>query len=144
MRLDLDCVRDILLCVEENTGLRKICRFYDLDLSDSAAFLGEELHVSEYQKELLKKYPCDKLMYHVLYSIDADLLYRVDSSDGICTVISDLTPAGHSFLNNVRENSVWNSVKSVSSKIGAKSLEAVTQIASNVITELIKAQFHLL
>jgi len=38
---------------------------------------------------------------------------------------------------------VWNGVKSVAGKVGATSLSALTQIATNVVTELIKAQFGL-
>lgn len=34
-------------------------------------------------------------------------------------------------------------VKSIAGKVGSKSLDALVEIASNVITELIKAQFGL-
>ena len=57
--------------------------------------------------------------------------------------VYDLTFAGHQFLANVRSDNIWNGVKSVGLKIGSVSLEALTQIASNVITELVKAQFGL-
>lgn len=57
---------------------------------------------------------------------------------------SDLTPQGHEFLNNIRENNVWTGVKNVAAKVGTTSLSALVQISSGVITQLIKAQFGLL
>ena len=40
MRLDIDCIRDILLCVEENTGLRQHCFFVDSGLTSVEEFLA--------------------------------------------------------------------------------------------------------
>lgn len=138
MRLDMDCVRDVLLCVEENTGLRKCCHFIDAGLSEAAAFLGDEIDPADYQEKLCKRYENDKLIYHVHYCIDAELICMGNHSGGYCTYIADLTPTGHSFLNNVREVKLWNTVKSVASKVGANSLSAFIQISSAVITEIIK------
>lgn len=55
--------------------------------------------------------------------------------------VNDITYAGHQFLANIRDDKIWKGVKGIARKIGSTSLEAFTQIASNVITELIKAQF---
>lgn len=57
--------------------------------------------------------------------------------------VSDLSPHGHEFLANIREDTIWNDVKSISSKVGSKSLSAVSQIASLVIAEIIKSQLGL-
>ena len=62
---------------------------------------------------------------------------------GESCIIGDLSPAGHEFLANIRKDTVWNGVKSVAGKVGATSLSALTQIAANVVTELVKAQFGL-
>mgnify|MGYP002958432843 FL=1 len=58
--------------------------------------------------------------------------------------IYDMTYAGHQFLANIRSDNIWKGTKAIASKIGSSSLDAITQIASNVITELIKAQFGLI
>ena len=143
MRLEMDCVREILLCVEENTGLRKRCRFIDESLNASQEFLGEIKAPAEYQEPLTKKYGNDTLIYHINYCIQAGLLEKAATSNGYVIVISDLTPNGHSFVENIRDNKIWAGVKGVAVKVGSKSLEAVIQIASNVITELIRSQFQL-
>lgn len=144
MKLNLDCVRQILLCVEENTDLRKYCFFIDSDLEETVTSLGDPpIPIPDYQANLLKKFDNNELIYHIRYCVQADLLYLNGSFDVYQIVIPDLTPKGHDFLENIRDNQVWAGVKSISTKVGSKSLDAITQIASNVITQLIKAQFGL-
>ena len=43
MRLNLDCIRDTLLCVEDNTGLRKFCIFVDIGLNESMEKAGMDI-----------------------------------------------------------------------------------------------------
>lgn len=31
MRINMDCIRDILLCVEQNAGFPKFCMFYETE-----------------------------------------------------------------------------------------------------------------
>ena len=56
MRLNMDCVRDILLCVEENTGLRKSCLFVDISpfANDVRRALGDNPMDTEVQAVLAK------------------------------------------------------------------------------------------
>ncbi len=145
MKLNLDCVRGILLCVEDNTGLRNRCFFIDSGLEKSQLIIGSApIPPAEYQIELLKNYDNDELIYHLNYCIDAGLLSSGSPKGSYQLIIADLTPKGHDFLENIRDNKVWAGIKGVSEKIGSRSLEAVIQIASNIITELIRAQFGLM
>ena len=103
--------------------------------------IGEPANILDYQQELLADFDNDELIYHVNYCVEAGLLKKSDLSRGEQIFISDLTPKGHEFLNNIREPKIWTGVKGVAAKIGAKSLSAVAQIAANAIKEIIKAQF---
>lgn len=140
MRLNLDCVRDVLLCVEENTDHHHRCTFVDFGPTETMCSIESDDSIPEYQVKLHTQYTNDELIYHVHYCLEANLI-RKYLIHGSAILISDLTPFGHEFLNNIREDNVWNGVKSIASKVGAKSLEAVTQISSNVVTELIKSHF---
>lgn len=142
MRLNLDCVRQILLIVEENTGLRKYCFFIDSSLSESESLIGGSLiPAPDYQARLLKKIDNDELIYHINYCAESGLL-SLDSSYGLYQiVVKGLTPKGHDFLENIRDNKIWADIKNIASNIGSKSLDSVIQISSNVITQLIKAHF---
>lgn len=52
----------------------------------------------------------------------------------------DLTPAGHEFLANVRDDSNWNKIKGISANIGFASLKVVSAIAEGVATAAINQQ----
>lgn len=128
MRLNPDCIRDILLTVEE--------------ISDSSTHVGfKRGKIAEYSR--LDDYSDEEVFYH-LNQCDLSGFFTKTIKDmtGNCTVL-DLSPRGHEFLANIRKDKVWGGVKKIAGTIGATSLSALTQIASNVITELIKSQFGL-
>lgn len=138
MKLDMDCVRDILLCVEENTGLRKNCVFIDGGLSETADFLGNRRDPEPYQQELLDRYDNDTLIYHVYYCIEAGLISKLSQSSKIDIYIADLTPAGHELIGNIRADTNWKKVQETGSKIGAFGLNMVSKIAEAVATAWLK------
>lgn len=128
MRLNSDCVRDILLTVENE------CDFHN------------EMNYNKDENTLvqLSKYSHEEIIYHIKQCELSKLILGVTYCDGGTSIfISDLSPEGHKFLANIREDTVWNGVKTVAKKVGSTSLSALTQIASNVVTELIKAQFKI-
>ena len=100
MKLDIDCVRDILLTVEENTGYNEYMTVSEMSIN----------------YDLLKKYDSNKVMYHIIQSAKANLIdaEQVDLAGNI--MIKDLTPYGHKFIANIRENSNWNKVKKLPMK----------------------------
>ncbi len=144
MKLNLDCVRRILLCVENNTGVRKNCIFIDSGLEEVELMIGNEPTIPfDYQTELLKEFSNDELIYHLNYCAEAELL-SISSSPGQYTIIiTDLTPKGHEFLANIRNDTFFNKVKDIGKEIGTNSLRDLTQIATSCATMLIKAHFNL-
>lgn len=128
MKLNSDCIRDILLTVEE-----------ECDYS----------HVMDYDRDVnvttrLQKYTHDELIYHIKQCEYANLTLNTTYYDGgKHIIIRDLSPNGHQFLADIREDNVWNGVKDVAKKVGSTSLSALIQISSNVITQIIKNQFKL-
>ena len=124
MRLNPDCVRDILLEME-------------------TAGYQESILVSELALRLTK-YSSDEINYAIFKMKEANLISANITRDllGVRPYsLDDITYAGHQFLANIREDNIWKGVKGVAKKVGSTSIDAFTQIASNVITELIKAQF---
>lgn len=129
MQLNSDCVRDILLSVEEYVDYHRI-----LELKFDASI-----------PENLQKYSNEELLYHIRQCKMSNLITDMRSFDGGKYVtISDLSPDGHQFLANIRNDNIWSKVKNIAGVVGSNSLSAVTQIASNVVTELIKAQFGII
>ena len=125
MKLDPNCIRDILLEIEKQP-------------------FQSTLSVSKLS-ETLKKYDKDEISYCCLKLYEANYIDITTVTmcgsymPGIKS-INDITFDGHEFLNNIRSDSVWNNVKAVGSQIGATSINALTQIASGTVTALIKHQ----
>ena len=127
MKLNNDCVRDILLCTEENTGYHTAI----VISQDSMPF------------QILQAYNPEEVLYHIEQCKKADLIETKNFINGGIS-INDLTPNGHDFLANIRSDTVWNDTKAVGQKIGITSLSALLQISTGVVTTLIKSQLGLL
>ena len=141
MRLNLDCVRDILLCVEENTGLKQYCIFLDFEEADSE--YGNIEEPKEYQNALCKLYDNDEIIYHIYYCVNAGLLVKSDISSGYKLLIADLTPQGHELLGNIRTKGNWEKTKQIILKAGASGLNIVSQTATGVAIAYIKQNLGL-
>lgn len=128
MRLNPDCVRDLLFAIEKESTANS------LFLSDS---------LSEYKN--ISKYSQEEILYH---------LQQLDWSGYIVTpsknksldgsfIIQDLSPLGHEFLSNIRQDTNWNKVKNISKEVGSETLTSIKSIAENVIASAIKASMGL-
>ena len=122
MKLDIDCVRDILLAVEEK-GFRETFSINDLK---------EITHYSSDQIE----YTCFKLS-------EADYLdiTTVTMSGGIGVAIhsvNELTYQGHEFLGNITSKKVFDKTKSICREIGIASLQGISKVAASVVTSFIQ------
>lgn len=126
MKLNYDCVRDIMLAIEE------------------IPTTADRLNFSEYKSnKYLNEYSEDTLKYHIkllkdenfikAYVIIADDSYYVDT-------LNDLTFKGHEMLNNIRDKNVFNTTKEkISKTVGSASLSIFVQVAG----QFIKAQLGL-
>ena len=140
MKLNLDCVRDILLCIEDNTGYRKYASFVDADrIKDISRTLGSDPpKIWDYQQKLLEKYSSKELMYHFQYCINANLLETDGHFGSQQFLITDLTPLGHETIANLRSPTAFEMVKSLANKIGVESLPGICQLASGVMSQIIQ------
>lgn len=126
MKLNPDCIRDILLYVEENTDLKRMVSLSPLNLPEE-----------------LSQYNADEIMYHIKQAELSGLLIAPSwYLDGGC-MIKYLLPSGHQFLADIREDSNWNKTKEIAQKAGSNSLDALKQIATGVVSAIIKAQLGL-
>ncbi|OFJ69711.1 hypothetical protein HMPREF2852_06685 [Anaerococcus sp. HMSC065G05] len=127
MKLNQDLIRDILLTTEEQITYSKI--------------LIINWDKKENQKlNLLTPYTSDEIFYHLQQACKSNLIEAKFNEDFISVL--DLTPKGHSYLENIRNDNNWIKIKSIANNLGTKSLDAMIQISSNVITELIKSHFN--
>lgn len=122
MRLSPDCVRDILLVVEE-------CEFnrpYTLDR------LAEKLPA--YSRDMLW-YTCLKLGEANFLNLETT--HEMGSFHLSVYRILDLTYQGHEFLNGIRDADRWANVKKIGSKLKDFSLHAISAASKGFTDALI-------
>lgn len=121
MKLNPDCMRHILLEIEDTPFQQQISL--------------NHLHSA------LSKYSQDEIDYALIKLHEAGFINaRIDTylSGAYNITIYDISYNGHQFLDNIRSNKVWNTTKKVASDIGSTSVQAITQIATGVISEIIR------
>lgn len=122
MKLNPECIRDLLLDIEKETDIRNEI-LYDLssDLSDSLA-----------------KYSNAEIEYHLMQCHLNGFLINARFFGNSRIAVDYLSPVGHRFLADIRSDTVWSRTTKVAGKIGTWSLDTLSKIAANVIAEIIK------
>lgn len=117
MKLDHDCVRDVLLAIEA----KPYGAIYQID----------QLGVNGYD-DFTIRYAVEKLVEGGYIDITP-----IDSFGQYECLIRNLTIYGHEFLDNIRPIETWDKTKSIVSKVGSVSLDVLANTAAQVATNLI-------
>lgn len=115
MRLNHDCVRDILLYIEKNT-------------TDELPFVdAEDLIIN------LKEYASDTINYHLRQIDKAGLVDGIFYADNVPQTVGDLSWDGRHYVDNIRDNNVWNKLKEISKNMASASLPVLVDKAPDVV-----------
>ncbi|PBQ23875.1 hypothetical protein CNR29_07530 [Levilactobacillus brevis] len=121
MKLDHDCVRDVLLWVETNVPLQEPVATHDL--------------LNEFQD----KWDRSETTYCIIQLNEAGMIDGGASvQNGIVSInyIQRLTWKGHEYLDNIRNDTIWKETKNtVISKVGSASLSIVSSVAAKLIED---------
>lgn len=145
MRLNPDCIRQILFAIESETDSESGFYYRVPSDDDDAPIIGsgcdsyqeETPELSKPYQRLLKKYSSNEIVYHLRQCKLAGLFLEYRSLGGEI-YIRDLMPAGHDLLSQIRSENVWRKVKEFLSQNGASSIGALTQVAKIVFDTYIK------
>ncbi len=120
MKLDHNCVRKLLLFLEEN-----------LSLTNQAILNGIEID----------KFSTDEIVYAGIKLGEAGYLdTKINNyayGDMPKVIVEQITWEGHKFLDTIRDDTVWGHTMKVVSKFSSTSISFVSNIASQVLTNLI-------
>lgn len=118
MKLDKECVRNVLLTLES--------------LNKDVALTSD--NYAEFP--LLSSYDLETVSYTLKRLDEAGFVnvkfFPVLSGDDPFRATS-LTWAGHQFLDNIRDDGVWKETKKVASKVAGVSLPILSEIATSVL-----------
>ena len=122
MRLNPDCVRDILVEIEEKADGVHCFRFAS----------GDGIVGSETPNNLTSKYSREEVIYHIIQCSESGFFVQMKKSVIGTYKISCLSPQGHQFLNDIRSNTNWERIKKGFITVGGFSIKALVEIAQNI------------
>lgn len=126
MKLNPDCIRDLLLDVEAKSTFDNVVIYYE----------GTD-------EPLFNKYGVDTVFYHIRQADCAGFFIgEVTYTFDLSAIIIDLSPEAHEFLANIRQDTNWNKTKSIASKVGSFSLNVLKDISVEVISKVISDQLN--
>lgn len=127
MKFNPDCMRDVLLYLEENLTFSP-----DLDV--------QFISIRNLNKNL--PYTIQEIANMVLVLDDAEFIdaSRFDAGDQICELlVSRITYSGYQLIESIRPKPVWEKVLSVGKKVGSFSINVISQISSGVLVPVVNA-----
>lgn len=125
MRLNIDCVRDVLLTVELS-GFNETLTMPEL-VQKLPKYSRDEIH-----------YTCVKLCEGKF--IDAELKTFPGKAIPSVVEIKSLTYEGHKFIDTVRDNAIWKKTKNTISEIASVSFSILQSVASQLILDAISGK----
>lgn len=139
MKLNTDCVRDVMLALESKLDLCEAHNSYQFVACGVDSICWSSLK---------GKYPETEVAYTVLQLAESG--YIVTNSQSLCNKslglldvgsVLYITPKGHEFIERIRDNDRWKTVKKGASAIRDYSLSALSSIAEGVTSAAISAYF---
>lgn len=126
MKLNHECIRDLLLYLEDNLLFKshlcandlEIAPYESIDIIYAAAKLSESKYIEASQ---------------ILYSHGTIPTIHVHS----------LTWDGHKLLDNIRDENVWNNTKSVVAQLSSVSIGIIDNVSNKIISKMIDEHIYL-
>lgn len=119
MKLNKDCIRQILLATEKNN-------YVEASLTPST--YRNSFNLSEYNE--------GEIAYCIARLGEGNFLNvttHKDSYDRTHYVVNSLTYSGHEFLDTIRDDNIWKETKEVASKVSGVSIPLILDIAKSLI-----------
>lgn len=140
MKLNPDCIRDIMLFCEKYTYIKTD------EVGNLLVASYHVLYASEMRKlPPLNSYDAGELIYHIIQLVESGYLasdFRFDPLEnfrhGDTPKIYYVTPKGHEFIASIEEKKNWAKTKKVLGAIGSVSLSVIETISKGVATVVIE------
>lgn len=129
MKLNLNCIRAVLLYCEDSFTLDEHLIWQPLCLSDFCS----SLPLYSRQEIAYSLYLLDEANYIETHIVEAD--------NGIVDIyVFRLTYSGHEFIDSIRPETVWHKIQSALTTIGSASLPIIKELGVHFLLEFLKTQ----
>ena len=140
MKLDKDCIREVLLYIEEHC-------IFETDKFGEKRIHIVGLHELAESNEL-SEFDEDNIRYTIVKLMEGDYIKGgfIPKDSGLnfkIVQITQLTLRGHDLLDNIRPEPVWNETKGILHKIGDFSLGIMSQVAGETMAAYTKSMMGL-
>ena len=134
MKLNPDCIRDILLEIEGiSDGVNSYSYRSDRRITQNSYSSNKD----EVELQYFPKYDFEELNYHFQQcNLNGYLLDAKHGHDNLF-IFKDLTPLGHEFLANIRDDNNWNKIKDSAKSVGSSSLPVLFEIGAKYMASKI-------
>ena len=129
MRLNPDCIRDILFYIEDTTDYQ-IWTFFLRSSKD-------------FDIQLKNNYSPNEILYHLELCEEYGYIVTPDKQPMRESQVKRLSVSGHEFLENIRQDTNWNKTKEVAEGAGSTSIKIISNIASNLAVAYISKHLGL-
>ena len=134
MTLNYDCIRDVLLYLEDTLGYT----------DNQIAMTHKRLTISDIANNL-PSYSKEDVQYTIEKLFEAKYIRIVNiSTDNqkymVNGYVDDVTWDGFDFLNNIREKSIWEATKEGAKKVGTASVSAISMISFEIVKAVVTNQ----
>ncbi len=125
MKLNYDCLRDVLITLETHLEIEENLRFHLMKLDQIIAF--DEL--SGYSKQDI--YYCVYNLIEIDY-ITGNIRFADGGVPHFCAV-NNITYHGHEFLQSIKSDTVWNEIKAKIKPVATLSIPIISEVAKKLI-----------
>lgn len=116
MKLDLDCIKDVMVFLEDN-------------LTDDNAFVPNQIY------ESLEKYSYEDVEYTVKSLLSEKWIDGIVQEIGDLYIVKSITPNGHNYLNAIKDESTYKIIKKHFATAGTSTLSFLTVIIKDVLVK---------
>lgn len=129
MVLNYECLRKTLMLLEDV-----------LELNDEYEYRSIGIHQIVDYPALSNEYDKKEIAYSIYMMIDAGLLQKVPTSINAPAKeqrVDTITYKGHEFLQKIKNETAWKKTMDKLKPVGTITIEMISQVISNVITNMI-------
>lgn len=129
MKLTSDLIRDVLICIEKNLSIE----------SDLMSLRISSMHWSKIFKDehLCQRYDIDNIKYCIYKLKEEGLIKGIVVNGGgriISIDIDDITWNGYELLNNIKDDNLWDVIKTKLGGVTKFSISVLSAIAKETLT----------